>query len=74
MKIFVDKQNKRAVTSIKLLGVEIYDKLNFNLHVSNICKSATDQLSAMIRLKNHLSFDARKLLINKSVSLDVLFH
>ena len=74
MKIFVDKQNKKAVTSIKLLGVEIYDKLNFNLHVSNICKSATDQLSAMIRLKNHLSFDDRKLLINKSVSLDVLFH
>lgn len=43
--------------------MEIDDKLNFNQNVSNICKSATNQLSAKKRLKNYLSFDARKLLI-----------
>lgn len=44
--------------------MEVDGKLNFNLYVSNICKSATNQLSDMQILRNYLSFDARKLLIN----------
>lgn len=74
MQILVDAQNIKAVSSVKLLGMEIDDNLNFNLHISNICKSVADQLIAMIRLKNYRSFVARKLLINKSTSLNVLFH
>ena len=50
--------------SIKLLGVLIDDKLNFNLRITNICRSAANQLSALIRLRQFLSFEAKKVLVN----------
>ena len=50
--------------SIKLLGVLIDDKLNFNLHITKICRSAANQLSALIRLRQFLSFEAKKVLVN----------
>ena len=49
---------------VKLLGVQIDDKLNFNLHITNICRSAANQLNALIRLKQFLSFEAKKVLVN----------
>lgn len=64
MQKLIDQQNIKAVSSVKLLRVEVDSKLNFNLYISNICKSATNQLSDMQILRNYLSFDARKLLIN----------
>ena len=53
-----------ASPSVKLLGVQIDDKLNFNLHITNICRSAANQLNALIRLKQFLSFEAKKVLVN----------
>ena len=58
-----------ASTSVKLLGVQIDDKLNFNLHITNlinlhICRSAANQLNALIRLKQFLSFEVKKVLVN----------
>ena len=47
-----------------MLGVQIDDKLNFNLHITNICRSAANQLNALIRLKQFLSFEAKKVLVN----------
>lgn len=59
--ILTDTQNLKAVSSSKLIGVEFDDKPYFNVHGCNICKSAANQLIAMIRLKNYLSLDDRKL-------------
>lgn len=59
--ILTDTQNLKAVSSSKLIGVEFDDKQYFNVHGCNICKSAANQLIAMIRLKNYLSLDDRKL-------------
>ena len=42
----------KAEAKIKLLGIEIDDKLNFNYHINNICKSASNQLNTLIRLKH----------------------
>ena len=53
-----------ASPSVKLLGVQIDDKLNFNLHITNICRTAANQLNALIRLKQFLSFEAKKVLVN----------
>ena len=53
-----------ASPSVKLLGVLIDEKLNFNLHITNICRSAANQLNALIRLKQFLSFEAKKVLVN----------
>ena len=52
-----------AVVSVRLLGVQLNDKLKFSLYVSNICKSAANQLSALIRLNNVLCFEGKILLI-----------
>ena len=54
----------KASSSVKLLGVQIDDQLNFNLHISNICRSAANQLNALIRLKRFLAFEEKKTLMN----------
>ena len=38
--INISQKEIKAVAEVKLLGIEIDDKLNFNHHISNICKSA----------------------------------
>ena len=51
-------------SSVELLGIQIDDKLNFNLHIGNICRSAANQLNALIRLKRFLGFKEKRILIN----------
>ena len=52
-----DNKTIETVSSNKLLGVQLDGKLNINLQVSNICESAANQLSALIRLNNFLCFE-----------------
>ena len=54
----------KTVPSVELLGIQLDDKLNFSPHLSNICKSAANQLNALIRLQKFLSFKEKKILIN----------
>ena len=63
-RIVVDNQNIKVVSSVELLGIQIGDKLNFNLHIGNICRSAADQLNALIRLKRLLGFKEKRIPIN----------
>ena len=63
----IDNQTIKSVPSVELLRIHLDDKVNFNLHVSNICRSATNQLSALIRLKSYLSFNAKRVLINSYI-------
>ena len=63
----VDNQVIKSVSSVELLVLQIDDKLNFNLHISKICKSAANQLNALIRLKQFLSFHAKEVLINRYI-------
>ena len=48
-------------------GVHIDSKLNFNLHVDIICKSASNQLSALVRLKRYLLPEERFVLLNSFI-------
>ena len=48
----IDQKEIKAVSKAKLLGIAIDDKLNFNHHINNICKSASNQLNALIRQKH----------------------
>ena len=50
-RIVVENQNIKVVSSAELLGIQIDDKLNFILQISNMCWSATNQLNALVRLK-----------------------
>ena len=45
----------KASSSVKLLGVQTDNQLNFNVHISNICRSAANQFNALIRLKRFFS-------------------
>ena len=63
----------KAVTKVKLLGKEIDGKLNLNYHISNICKSASNQLNTLIRLKHLLGFKERKVLINTFVKSNLVY-
>ena len=49
----IDNQTIKSVPSVELLGIHLDDKLNFNLHISNICRSAANQLNVLIRLKSY---------------------
>ena len=50
--------------SVELLRIQLDDELDFSPHISNICKSAANQLNALIRLQKFLRFEGKKILIN----------
>ena len=41
-------------SSVKLLGIEVDNKLKFEKHISNICKKASNQLNAICRLQTFM--------------------
>ena len=63
-KIKIGNNAVQVKSSVKLLGVQTDAELNFNLHIANICRSATNQLDALIRLRKLLGFEDKKVLIN----------
>ena len=58
--VVIDNKQIKTVPSVELLGIQLDTKLNFSPHISNICKSAANQLNALIRLQKFLSFKERK--------------
>ena len=46
-------------TSVKLLGVHIDSRLNFNNHITHICKKAGKQINALARLSSTLSMEVK---------------
>ena len=62
--ISIDQKNTKISSSVKLLRVHIDDKLNFNLHITKIFRSAANQLHTLIRLRMFLNFEEKKTLIN----------
>ena len=57
----------QIVPSVKLLVITIDNRLNFNEHINSICKSASNQLNALVRLKTFLGSNERKVLVNSFV-------
>ena len=62
--ITAENQQIKVVSFVKLLGIQLDGKLNFNPHFSNTCKSAANHLNALIRLKYFMNFGERNSLIN----------
>ena len=56
-----------STLSVKLLGVHVDDKLNFNKHINKICKSAGNQLNALMRLKSFLGLKVNEVLVNSFI-------
>ena len=56
-------KNKKITSehSVKLLGIEIDNQLNFDNHVSTLCKKAGSQLMLLADLENTLVFQKKRL-------------
>ena len=48
----------------KLLGVTFDNRLNFNHHISNICKMAGNKLHALARVSSYIDQDKRRTLFS----------
>ena len=51
----------------RLLGATIDNKLKFNNHITDLCKTAQQKLSALIRHSHILNFDKRRVLLKSFV-------
>ena len=53
--------------SIKLLGIEIDNKLSFEQHVSTLCNKASNQVNAIGRIEKLMGFKEKEVLLNSIV-------
>ena len=67
IEVDIGNEKIRLISSVKLLGVHIDDKLKFNEHINKICKSAGNQLIALIRLKSFLGLKEKEVLVNSFI-------
>ena len=65
--IKIDKENIKVVSNVKMLGVHFDSKSNFNLHIDIICKSTSNQLNALVRLKRYLGHEERLVLVSSFI-------
>ena len=59
MTINVEGNTIEMISSVKLLGIHIDNKLSFNEHISKLCKKSANQINVMKRLARHLDYDCR---------------
>ena len=59
----VGKEIIECENSVKLLGITLDNKLNFNEHVSNICKKASQKLHALARISNFMCQNKLRILM-----------
>jgi len=64
LSLFIEKTKITSVDVVKLLGIKIDSKLSFIPHVTEICKKSNQKLRALRRVRNFLSDEQTKLLIN----------
>ena len=53
--------------SVKLLGIEIDNKLSFEQHISTLCNKANYQFNAIRRIKKFMGFKEKEVLFNSFV-------
>ena len=59
----IDNNVIECSSSVKLLGVTIDNKLNFDEHVSKICKKASTKLHALARVGKYMSSDKLRVIM-----------
>ena len=53
--------------SVKLLGIELDYKQNFDPHISELCRKAATQLNILKKLRSYIGFEERKALVQSFV-------
>ena len=57
----------KSEETLKVLGVTLDNKLNFDTHISNICKKAATQINVLKRLRSFIGFEQKKVLVQSFV-------
>ena len=65
--IKVGKENVHNSTQVKLLGIIFDTKLNFDAHVSKLCKKANQKFHALSRVAKYMSKDKLRIVINSFI-------
>ena len=65
--LIVDREIIDCSNSVKLLGITIDTKLNFNEHVTKICKKVSSKFQALASISNFMSHDKLRLLMKSFV-------
>ena len=56
----IKNEKVKSTSSVRLFGVHIDDKLNFNEHINKTCKSAGNQLNALIQFRSFLGLKEKE--------------
>ena len=57
----------KSEETVKLLGIQLDYKLNFEQHISELCRKAASQLNVLKRLKQFIGFSEREILVQSFV-------
>ena len=60
LELKIGENRIKTKSVVKLLGIHIYQNLNFNYHVSNTSKKAAGHINAMQRLCKYVDFNGRR--------------
>ena len=63
----INQEVINSENSVKLLGVEIDNKLSFEKHISTLVKKASNQLNATSRIQKFMGFKEKEILLNSFV-------
>ena len=66
-KIILNNNEIASSNEEKLLGILLDSKLNFDSHITSLCKKADQKLSALARINHYLTQDQKSLLLNSVV-------
>ena len=61
--VTLGNQTIKAADSVDLLGIKIDSNLNFNEHITNLCKMGNQKLHALARISKYLNEDKLKILM-----------
>ena len=68
MSIFIANDRIANSSYEKILGINFDNKLNFNTHVTKLCRKAGQKLHALARISNFMSLKKKKLLMNTFIT------
>ena len=63
----INDQKINSENCVKLLGIEIDNKLCFEQHIPTLCKKASNQLNAIGRIQKYMALKEKEILLNSFV-------